>query len=119
MVKPLSDIDCWTLVRHYYETHGKRLPLSYLSMFANRSPEEINAIVQGKKHLFERLSGPEPFALVAFYSIPPYVSHIGVVNADGTKVIHATKKYGVVATPIHRLTAIEGFYKLKEDTADG
>ena len=107
--------DCWTVVRQYYETHGMHLPFEYLSVFADKTPKEIHEVIEGKKRLFKKLSSPEPFALVTFYSTPPYVSHIGVVNHDGTRVIHYSKRYGIVTTPIHRLTAIEGFYKFEPE----
>lgn len=104
-------MDCWTLVHKVYAMHNRQLPYSYLSIFANKDPQEIDAIIRGYKPLFKRLDGPRPLALVAFYGTPPYVCHVGVVDETGTRVIHATEKYGVVVTPIAMLQKVEGYYE--------
>ncbi len=103
--------DCYGLAMEIYERLGKKLP-EVEELQDNY--EDIGEMVTEKRPEFQRLNRLEPFCLVSFIGVPPYVNHIGIVLEDCKRFIHILRKSHVV---IERLDhdywkrRIEGYYK--------
>lgn len=104
--------DCYGLVKEIYRRRGIELP-----EYDYDSPDNfslVHQLIHGEKDLFETLGKPEPFCLVLFAILPPYVSHIGVVLEDCNSFIHASEKVCVAVEKLDHLIwerRIRGFLK--------
>ena len=107
---PKVGLDCYGLCKTLCLHLGVELP-------EQESPEEredIDAVVQGEKEHFVKLTSIEPLAIVVFAIRPPYESHVGIVLPDRRRFIHTSRSVGC---SIEKLDApfwakrVRGFYK--------
>lgn len=107
--RTIKGLDCYGLVSIIYERLGKELP---------KFPEDytelvkIHTTINENKNKFIEIEKPEPFCLVTFSLIPPYVTHIGVVLENCKQFIHIMEKRNVTIENLDKWQKrIRGFYK--------
>jgi hypothetical protein len=113
--------DCWSLVREVYRRLGREL-LEYKHLCEQIIKddkfqyEHVDTLINDRKYLFVRLDRPEPFCIVTFIMLPPFVTHIGVVLEDKRSFIHILKQSSVSVERLDSLLwekKIDGFWKFK------
>ena len=106
--RTIKGLDCYGLVHLVYERLGKELPDSHEY---NELLSMHDKIAEHKGEFLE-LEKPEPFCLVAFSIVPPYVTHIGLVLEDCSRFIHIMEKRNVTIERLDKWQKrIRGFYK--------
>lgn len=101
-------LDCYGLVHLVYERLGENLPDSdeYSELLSMH-----NKIAEHKSQFVE-IEKPEPFCLVTFSILPPYVTHIGIVLEDCKRFIHIMEKRNVTIEKLDKWQKrCRGFYK--------
>lgn len=105
--------DCWGLCFEIYRRLGRVLP----DFDSASEAEQINAMIQNAKPLFEEIKNPIPYCLVTFTIRPPYVSHIGVVLKDCQTFIHIMQKTSVCVERLEDWKKrIKGYYVIQQST---
>ncbi len=103
--------DCYTLSQEVCRRIGINLPpQNYIDNLETRN-DTINVRLNEE---FVELEKPEPYCLVTFKIIPPFVSHIGVVLEDCKRFIHIMKKRCVCIEKLNNRfckSKIEGYYR--------
>jgi len=109
--------DCYGLCQEVYKRIGKALPDFDYSFSTHASPETaeaINFMIKKEHNNFKKIEKPEPYCIVTFCIVPPFISHIGVVLDDCVKFIHISRRNAVVIdrlTSVHWQGRIRGYYK--------
>ena len=65
---------------------------------------------------FQEIEKPEPWSIITFKILPPFVDHCGIVLPDCKHFIHTMKGHNVVSQRIdHKILAkrIHGIYRLR------
>ena len=103
--------DCWGLCLEVAKRVGIILP-------AVDSPDEEPAAICGlmdsMKIDFLKIPGPEPYAVVAFQILKPWVNHCGMVLEDKGRFIHIFRGRNVIIERLDQIYwkgRIEGFYR--------
>lgn len=112
----LGEYECWALVVEVYRRElGVELPLVNLG---STEPKAVRQAFAGASahDLFQRLDGPQPFAVVAMGK--KWLSHVGVYleTADGPRILHNRQANGVLCQPPEQVAdaiPILGYYGLK------
>ena len=112
----INGYDCYTLSRAVCKRGGVNLPMKQTQLLATVDEIEArsNAINIGKGEDYVRLEKPEPFCVVTFSIVPPYVTHMGLVLEDCISFIHIFKKRSVAIERLnHKLweSKIEGYFR--------
>ena len=110
-----EDMHCWHVVREIYKRHDIDLEDYHIGVDECEAISKVYAekLKQEPGNKWERLTAPEPLALVAIRNHPKFVSHCGVCIGNG-QFIHSLADTGVI---INRLSdpmwrkKIVGFYR--------
>jgi len=107
--RTVKGLDCYGLVQVIYDRLGQELPNfpdDYMELI------DIHTTINKNKSKFIELEKPEPFCIVTFSIIPPYVTHLGVVLEDCKRFIHIMEKRNVTIEKLDKWQKrIRGFYK--------
>lgn len=90
--KPFEEVGkCIGLVREVYRRRGIEIPdFNYTSI------EDEHLVIENEKdNLTEKIDVPEPYCIVTFRTVGPYVTHMGVVLEDCKTFIHAARNKNV------------------------
>lgn len=107
----IEGFDCYTLSREVCERVGIKLPEKQSILDLEARSEAINV---GKNEDYIRLEKPEPYCIVTFKIVPPFVTHMGVVLEDKRHFIHVMKKRLVCVEKLNHKywqQKMEGFYR--------
>ncbi len=107
-----SSFDCYGLSKEIYRRLGKNIEGLFGYLEDNNSMAE--SMSKGLNKWGERIEYPEPYCVVAFYTHPRYVTHMGIVLPNCLDFIHVLKNKSVVITPLrHPLWSkkIAGYYR--------
>ena len=112
-----DSFDCYGLSKEIYKRLGWDISgiFGYLEDGQDSQEESLK---EGLNKFGEKIDHPEPFCVVAFYTNPKYVTHMGIVLSDCTKFIHVLKnKSVVIASLSHPLWSkkIAGFYRYERN----
>jgi cell wall-associated NlpC family hydrolase len=111
--------DCWSLCREVYRRLGRDL-YEYKHLAEQVMADEkfqyknVDALIRVGAENFQPLQKPEPFCLVTFIMLPPFVTHIGVVLEDKRYFIHILKQSSVSVERLDSLlwaTKIDGYWR--------
>ena len=98
---------CLGLVREVYKRRGIEIP-----DFNTHSIEEEHETIENEKNNYtEKIDSPEPYCIVTFKTVGPFVTHMGVVLEDCKTFIHAERKKNVA---IEKLSHLLWKQKIKE-----
>lgn len=107
--RTVKGLDCYGLVQVIYDRLGQELPNfpdDYMELV------DIHTTINKNKSKFIELEKPEPFCIVTFSIIPPYVTHLGVVLEDCKRFIHIMEKRNVTIEKLDKWQKrLRGFYK--------
>jgi len=107
--RTVKGLDCYGLVQVIYDRLGQELPNfpdDYMELI------DIHTTINKNKSKFIELEKPEPFCIVTFSIIPPYVTHLGVVLEDCKRFIHIMEKRNVTIEKLDKWQKrLRGFYK--------
>jgi cell wall-associated NlpC family hydrolase len=104
-----TSYDCYGLALEVSRRVGIKLP----EHASNISPPDIHKSVEEGLGSWQKLDYPEPYCIVVFCIVPPYVSHVGVV-LPYSKFIHITSNTCVTIERYDRepwALKVRGFYK--------
>ena len=91
--------DCFGLVKECYKRLGKDLPeltfLKEMPDFDTGFCHNVSPLIEQERKSFIELKKAEPYCIVLFSIIPPFVSHIGMVLEDKKRFIHILPKSSV------------------------
>jgi cell wall-associated NlpC family hydrolase len=107
-----NSFDCYGLSQEVYKRLGKDISGIFGYGVTNESLAEN--LDKGLNKFGEKIDYPEPYCVVAFYTHPKYVTHMGIVLPNCTSFIHVLKNQFVVITSLsHPLWSkkIAGYYK--------
>jgi len=111
--------DCYGLCQEVYKRLGIVLPefdYTFSNHASSETAEAIDFKIEENKNRFEVIEKPEPYCIVTFCIVPPFISHIGIVLDDCIKFIHVSRMNAVVIDRLNSIRwkgRIRGYYKWK------
>jgi len=102
--------DCWGLCLEI----GKRVSIKYPKVLTPVDTEGQDQIIKTVSNsVFERIDKPEPYCVVTFSIVKPFVDHCGVVLPDLLYFLHIMRNHSVARQRLDVYKKrIEGFYRL-------
>lgn len=105
--------DCYGLCQEIYRRIGRELP-DYDS--SDQTQVIALTLAGGIESWLEQIPQPEPFCLVTFRIVPPFVTHLGVVMDDCQTFLHILQQSMVTRERLSSLQwsrKIAGYYRLR------
>lgn len=105
--------DCWGLCLEVSRRAGRPLP-------AIVTPGNLQATHEAylaAAYFCRRLDGPQPFCVVAFMILVPFVTHMGIVLPDCRRFIHIMRKRSVAVERLdHPIWSkrVAGYYEFSD-----
>lgn len=110
-----ENYDCYGLSLEIYRRLG--LDISGVADYSEERPELADRMSEALNRFSDRIPGPEPWAVAAFYVHPRYVTHMGLVLPDCTRFVHVLEHKTVVVSPLSDpfwKKRLAGFYRYAE-----